>query len=108
MQVCYSSKYKASPANSAIIKALASVTETYLREVVETISIPRHAIEQPHNNKFAEQWITERLQEYGYRTFSQGQHENVVALPTNYSVGPIILVGAHYDSVPETPGADDN
>jgi Zn-dependent M28 family amino/carboxypeptidase len=38
----------------------------------------------------------------------QGSHENVVALPGDASDDAIALVAAHYDSVPDCPGADDN
>jgi hypothetical protein len=33
---------------------------------------------------------------------------NLIATPANSGPGPSYLIGAHYDSVPGTPGADDN
>ena len=38
----------------------------------------------------------------------RGQYRNVVADIAGAGGGEIIVVGAHYDTVPETPGADDN
>jgi Zn-dependent M28 family amino/carboxypeptidase len=40
----------------------------------------------------------------------QGQYNNIVAskFQSNINLPPFILIGAHYDSVPGTPGADDN
>jgi len=49
--------------------------------------------------------MNEQLQSYGYKTEFQGRFANLLTLPPST---PCILVGAHYDSVPETPGADDN
>src|SRR5207302_457200 len=43
----------------------------------------------------------------GFRVERQGKYANVVALPET-TFGEVILVGAHYDSVPRCPGADDN
>ena len=38
----------------------------------------------------------------------RGRYRNVVADIAGAGGGQIIVVGAHYDTVPETPGADDN
>jgi Zn-dependent M28 family amino/carboxypeptidase len=38
----------------------------------------------------------------------EGELKNVIATPRGTIDRPLILVGAHYDSVPDTPGADDN
>lgn len=51
--------------------------------------------------------MVRELGDLGYDAFLQGPHHNVVALPRGPS-GPLTLVGAHYDSVPTSPGADDN
>src|SRR5260370_20149276 len=38
----------------------------------------------------------------------QGDFDNIVITSAGPPDGPYLLLGAHYDSVPGTPGADDN
>ncbi len=97
-----------------VATAIESVDRDWLREVVERISIPRHFESQPENNQEIARWIELQFQAMGYHTFRQGKFDNIVAVPPSVNAGamedfrPRILVGAHYDSKPETPGADDN
>jgi len=88
-----------------INQIMESVSTSFLRECVEQIAIPRHFKAQPKNNQKLVHWMNEQLQSYGYKTEFQGRFANLLTLPPST---PCILVGAHYDSVPETPGADDN
>jgi len=46
----------------------------------------------------------------GYRLALHGDYDNIIASPPHDSdsVGSVILLGSHYDTVPTTPGADDN
>lgn len=108
MKVCYSFKADVVETDINILNAVASVSESYLRGVVEKISIPRNFWAEPHNNKIVANWIADEFSSYGYKTFCQGKYENVVALPKVETNDSLILVGAHYDSVRATPGADDN
>jgi hypothetical protein len=111
MRILYSSKAKAIEIDAKIAEALESVSEDFLRVVVQTLSFPRHFVAEPRNNRLAAEWITKQLQSYGYHTFYQGEYANVVALlspPPNLPHQGEILIGAHYDSVPYSPGADDN
>jgi Zn-dependent M28 family amino/carboxypeptidase len=113
MQICHSAAARAISPNAGIATVLDAVSETYLREVVNTVSIPRHYREEPDNNRRIAAWIVNRLQSYGYHTSYEGEYANVVALPATAHgaeahEADLILIGAHYDSVPGTPGADDN
>jgi len=108
MRIYYSENAVAVPTDANLKRALESVSEDFLREVVETISIPRHYSTEHHNNQLTARWIAEQLQYNGFQPFFQGIYKNVVALSPGNSQGPFILIGAHYDSVPGTPGADDN
>ena len=85
----------------------ADVSTSWLREVVETVGIPRHFEQQPENNRFVRDWLDEQLKSYGYQTRFQGPFQNLLTTPSD-PARPLILVGAHYDSKPQTPGADDN
>ena len=89
-----------------------------LSQLVAELSFPRHRLAQPEANRRASELVADRLSDLGYRVSISGPLRNVVALPRRVAstrgvgptrrVGPTVLVGAHYDSVPETPGADDN
>jgi Zn-dependent M28 family amino/carboxypeptidase len=72
------------------------------------MAVPRHYELQPENNRLTAHWIARQLRSYGYETELQGEYANVVARSRHVPDAPCILVGAHYDSVPGTPGADDN
>lgn len=90
-----------------VIAALASVTEEGLRRAVEALAYPRHGLAQARENRRAGREVADRLSGLGYRVSFQGEQRNVVALQRGG--GPArVLIGAHYDSVPATPGADDN
>lgn len=78
----------------------------WLRALVERLSVPRHAIAEERANRQIAEFLALTLESYGYRVLHQGPYDNVVALPPE--PGPYTLVCAHYDSVPQTPGADDN
>jgi len=108
MQVCYSENTVAKPADAELKKALDSVCEDFLHEVVKTIAIPRHYTSESQNNRFTAQWIARQLKSYGYHSFFQGTYKNVVSVLPGGNGGPLVLIGAHYDSVPDSPGADDN
>lgn len=79
----------------------------WLREQVRTLAVPRHATFEEHANRTIAERLAVQLSSYGYRVVYQGAHRNVLALPQVVD-GPLNLVCAHYDSVPNTPGADDN
>jgi Zn-dependent M28 family amino/carboxypeptidase len=85
-----------------------SISEAFLRQVVETISLPRHFFTEPGQNRWTADWIAGQLASFGYDVFFQGQFRNVVTRPASQISEPLVLIGAHYDSVPNCPGADDN
>lgn len=75
---------------------------------------PRHH-GRPDALRAAERYVRESLAAPGYAVQEQayaaggGQARNfIAALPGASSAGPVLVVGAHYDTVPGTPGADDN
>jgi hypothetical protein len=86
---------------------LESISEQELRGWVERVAVPRHFICEPDENEGVALWLAAQLQSWGYQVQFQGEWRNVIALPQKVS-GPLILIGAHYDSVGGCPGADDN
>jgi hypothetical protein len=83
------------------------INESQLRESVEKISVPRHFMAERRQNQAVANWLCDRFDRFGYRVERQGKFTNIVALPRE-SFPKMLLVGAHYDSVPGCPGADDN
>jgi len=63
---------------------------------------------------YVQQYIQEYLAQFGsvemqpFTVRGQTHHNIVLKLPGQQSDRPPILIGAHYDAVPGSPGADDN
>ncbi len=88
---------------------LASHTK-YLSEVVGVRNIAK-----PGSLEAASAYLRDRLQETGYAVTEnsyQVDHQTVsnleVTLPGSHSNDGTVLIGAHYDSVVQGPGANDN
>lgn len=101
------SKKLAGKPQSEINSLLKSISGLELRDWVERIAVPRHYICEPEENEGVALWLAAQLQSWGYQVQFQGEWRNVIALPRRIS-NPLVLVGAHYDSVGGCPGADDN
>ena len=107
MRLSHSSQSLPGVPSPEVRAAMASVSEMRLREWVEKISVPRHFEAQPAQNRATAKWLAELFAEWGYNVRRQGAYGNILALPRKLSP-QMILIGAHYDSTPDTPGADDN
>src|SRR5262249_29087226 len=104
-----SSKDRAPAApDPGVAKILNEVSSEGLRRFVEMIAFPRHYFAQNGANRRARDAILNRATSFGYKPFLQGDFDNVVMTSTGSAEGQFLLLGAHYDSVPGTPGADDN
>ncbi|HTS17259.1 MAG TPA: M28 family peptidase [Verrucomicrobiae bacterium] len=111
MLVQHSASATPADPDPAIRRALDSISRSFLRDAVHTLAIPRHADLEPDNNRLTAHWIARQLRAFGYETNLQGEFANVIARlkqPPALAAAPCTLVGAHYDSVPGCPGADDN
>ena len=78
----------------------------WLAQKVEALAKPRHAMAESTVNRRTADVLALELESYGYAVTQQGRYRNVVALPETRE--PITLICAHYDTVPNSPGADDN
>lgn len=74
---------------------------------VRALAHPRHFWAERSENRRIGDAIAEELGRIGFRVEAKGPYRNIVALPREES-RPCTLVCAHYDSVPGSPGADDN
>lgn len=82
--------------------------EGRLRRWVERLAIPRHILANQRNNRWVRDELAAAFERLGLRVQLQGPYANVVALPNSAPAGPISFIAAHYDSVADCPGADDN
>ncbi len=93
------------PVPESIRGLLATISPNQLREIVERISVPRPT--GTAENEVVRQSIIELFSrtEAGQLGVKVDKGGNVVVGDPRRAK---ILIGAHYDSVPGTPGADDN
>lgn len=108
MQTTISFEAKPIGASRVIADAIRQIDEDYLRRIVEAISIPRHFVHEPHNNEHIANWIRLEFQDIGWKTEFQGKYQNVVATSGRRTKGSYLIAAGHYDTVPGSPGADDN
>jgi Zn-dependent M28 family amino/carboxypeptidase len=108
MRIAHSTSKRAATADPDVSAVLAQVSQESLRRVVETLSQPRHYQVDSQSNQRCALWIADEFKSLGYVTRFQGRYRNIVATPPARPSDVTVLVGAHYDSVPGTPGADDN
>lgn len=85
----------------------AASVERWLRAWVTRLAIPRSRLYEPRANRRVEQDLAQALSDMGYQVTVAGSMRNIVAIPPGGSRGRT-LIGAHFDSVPNSPGADDN
>lgn len=107
MKVVHSRKVPVVEPLPRIKALLETVSSSQLREWVKRISVPRHFTAEAKQNRATADWLDKIFTSLGFRVERQGQYSNVLAFPEK-SFEEMILVGAHYDSVPMCPGADDN
>lgn len=87
-----------------------------LRQHLEKIAIPRDPYFAIGGHFFVREYIREELSTLGevevHKFAVEGKiYQNLILnLPVNKNIEnkPLILIGAHYDAVPNTSGADDN
>lgn len=94
---------------------LEGISEDHLREIVEKISIPRHGWYNYNELKWVAEFVESKFKEFGYLIdideFSyQGRlYKNIIATKEGVnSRKDWLVIGAHYDSAVDSPGADDN
>ena len=104
----------ATPGGVSTSRQRAPLTERLRRHVAELEGV-RHPTAAPERHRAARDYVAAELRAVGLAvelapfTFRGRIHHNVVArAPGRDARRPRFLVGAHYDSTPYTPGADDN
>jgi Zn-dependent M28 family amino/carboxypeptidase len=95
------------------------VSPSHIRQSIETLSAtPRNSHENPEQHLEAANWIANEFEKLGLAVVRQEFEipnqspprtgSNIVASLNSSSNAPSVLIGAHYDTVPGSPGADDN
>src|SRR5690348_16328865 len=92
------------------VRALQRVApdEARLRRWVARLAVSRHLFANARTNAWVCTELATEFERQGFSVRLQGSYKNVVALPRRANGRPVTLVAAHYDSVPDCPGADDN
>src|SRR5262245_50047774 len=108
MLVIHSKNRRPKPTDAAIAGVLGGVSAENLRAYVEMLAFPRHYVAEREANLHARDLLLHLMHSYGYTPYLVGSYDNIVVTSSGPEDGPYLLLGAHYDSVPGTPGADDN
>ncbi len=108
MIVARSKNRRPKTADAGTREVLSGVSAERLRASVEMISFPRHYIAERKANIRARDLLIRELTGFGYTPQLQGTYDNIVVSTGPSEDGTYLLFGAHYDSIPGTPGADDN
>jgi len=94
--------------DAAVAKVLNGVSVENLRAYVEMLAFPRHYFAENRDNRRARDLLLKHTRSLGYAPLLQGSFDNIVITSQGPADESFLLLGAHYDSVPGTPGADDN
>jgi hypothetical protein len=108
MRIAHCRDRRPQATDAAIADLLRCVSSARLRGLVEMLAFPRHYEAEKEANVGARDHLLRLLRSFGYKPILQGTYDNVVAASSEAENGPCLLLGAHYDSKPGTPGADDN
>jgi len=90
------------------------VEQTRLESTVQKLAIEIGERNHAHQEAYlaAETFLQKSLKSYGYEvekeTYKVGVNNASILIATRPGNDEIVVIGAHYDSAPGTPGADDN
>jgi hypothetical protein len=108
MRVAHSKNRRPKATDASIADVVRGVSSDKLRAYVDVLAFPRHYVAERKANVHARDLLLRLLRSFGYSPHLQGSYDNIVATAGGAEEGPFLLLGAHYDSVPGCPGADDN
>jgi len=97
-----------------MIASPARVSAAELRKSLERISAERSPFTSPRHLAAVESYIEKEFESYGLSVESDAftywgrGYRNVIGRLGAARSGPLIILGAHFDSVEGSPGADDN
>lgn len=104
----FSKNRRPRPTDAQVAEVLHAVSSERLFAFVDMLAFPRHYVAERKANVRARDLLLRLLCNFGYQPTLQGSCDNIVVTSPGSGGEPSLLLGAHYDSVPDTPGADDN
>jgi acetylornithine deacetylase/succinyl-diaminopimelate desuccinylase-like protein len=104
----YSKNRRSRRTDAQVADVLNGVSTEKLFAFVDMLAFPRHYVAERKANIRARDLLLRLLSNFGYTPVLQGSYDNIVVTSPGSGGQPYLLLGAHYDTVPETPGADDN
>jgi hypothetical protein len=108
MRAVHSKDRRPKKTETSVADLLRAVSSERLRAYVDMLAFPRHYEAEHTANVRARDLLVKSLQTMGHAPVLQGAYDNIVVASGGADDGPHLLLGAHYDSAPGTPGADDN
>ena len=108
MRIAHSKNRRPKSNDAALADVLRGVSSDKLHAFVDMLAFPRHYVAERKANVRARDLLLRLLRSFGFTPSLQGAYDNVVVASGGTDDGPYLLLGAHYDSVPGSPGADDN
>lgn len=108
MWASYSKNRRPGRTDAQVADILRAVSTERLFAFVDMLAFPRHYIAERKANVRARDLLLKLLGNFGYMPALQGSYDNIVVTSAGPPDRPCLLLGAHYDTVPDTPGADDN
>jgi Zn-dependent M28 family amino/carboxypeptidase len=108
MLPAYSKNRRPKPTDARVADVLRCVSSQKLFAFVDMLAFPRHYVAERKSNDRARDLLLKLLRNFGYTPTLQGSYDNIIVNAGGSDGWPHLLLGAHYDSVPGTPGADDN
>src|SRR5712671_3451398 len=103
MYPVYSRNRRPQGTDAALAEVLRAVSPEKLHAFVDMLAFPRHYVAERKANVRARDLLLKLLHNFGYTPLLQGTCDNIV-VTSGADEGPCLLLGAHYDSVPDTPG----
>ena len=94
--------------------AIPRTSAAALKKRLEQIVGERSPSSSPRRLAWVEDYIEGEFKSFGLEVesdrfvYSGRQYRNIIARPRSAPSAPFVILGAHFDSVPGSPGADDN
>jgi len=95
-------------------KNIPPIEKDILRNHLTAVARPRDALQNPEGLSEVQEYIQNTLSSLGYKikkspfVYEGREFENLIAANFQDEGAPQLIIGAHFDAVPGTPGADDN
>ncbi len=115
LAILFAHASRTAEAGTDIAALVASIDQQRIRDHIDAIDEPRNAFAEPGQLQATVDYVQGQLASFGYPvtldpvTFGSATFPNIIGVQEGTSCPErVFIVGAHYDSVSVTPGADDD